>query len=397
MYNLNLSQLLWKGALSAIIALQYIALLAPGYVFATGSAMPKVQSATDGQENVIAVWASTRGHRCIKAAYYDDDGWSVPVRLSDRNHAAYEPQVAMGSSGHAIAVWRTVQGARHVVQAAHYRFKRWGVPVTLSSGAYEIKNPQIVIDECGDALATWIFYKGERQIIQASYCRNKRWSAPIELSSKILSDGLALPTELSNENISSIWQRFKNEDRSLAALSHLEPLTQTITFEAIANHIFAQESIALQAVASSGLPVSYSVESGPITVDGQSIRLKGSGVATITAHQQGNASFCAASCVRRSFTIKPALPKIVSVQKIKNISLNSGLYTVRLEVAKSDDAAITYYRIYRNDRHIGSIDACGELVFTDFDCGKDKSPYYEIESVNHLGQLSSRVVITELL
>ncbi|HEY0109905.1 MAG TPA: CARDB domain-containing protein, partial [Fibrella sp.] len=80
---------------------------------------------------------------------------------------------------------------------------------------------------------------------------------------------------------------------------------QNITFHPIGNKIFnpASPTFALDAVASSGLAVSYQVVSGPATVSGSVLRMTGVGPVQVKARQTGNANFNAAPEVIQSFCI----------------------------------------------------------------------------------------------
>jgi sugar lactone lactonase YvrE len=64
---------------------------------------------------------------------------------------------------------------------------------------------------------------------------------------------------------------------------------QTITFS-IADHVYGAAAFAVSATASSGLPVTYAIQSGPATINGSTIALTGSGVVTVTASQAGDPS-----------------------------------------------------------------------------------------------------------
>ncbi len=82
---------------------------------------------------------------------------------------------------------------------------------------------------------------------------------------------------------------------------------QTITFPAIPNHSTGDAPFNLAATASSGLPVSYTVTSGPARVSGSTATLTGSaGVVTIQATQTGNATYAAATPVSQSFNVTVA-------------------------------------------------------------------------------------------
>ena len=80
--------------------------------------------------------------------------------------------------------------------------------------------------------------------------------------------------------------------------------SQTISFAAIADKLNTDAPFALSASASSGLPVSYAVVSGPATVSGNTVTLTGgTGTVTIRASQAGNAQYNPAPDVNRSFAV----------------------------------------------------------------------------------------------
>ena len=77
--------------------------------------------------------------------------------------------------------------------------------------------------------------------------------------------------------------------------------TQEITFGAIADQSVT-DTVTLEATASSGLEVSYTV-SGPATLTGTALSFTGEGTVTVTAHQAGNAIWAAAEDVVRTFEV----------------------------------------------------------------------------------------------
>ena len=63
-------------------------------------------------------------------------------------------------------------------------------------------------------------------------------------------------------------------------------------------------------VASSGLPVSLSVLSGPATIAGNTVTVTGVGTVTLAADQGGNANYSSATQVTTSFSVQPASQSI---------------------------------------------------------------------------------------
>lgn len=82
---------------------------------------------------------------------------------------------------------------------------------------------------------------------------------------------------------------------------------QTLTFTPPADLFnLSTTPILLSATATSGLPVVYSIVSGPATISGSNLTLTGTGTVVIRASQPGNASYLAAPPVDRTITVVPA-------------------------------------------------------------------------------------------
>ncbi len=90
-----------------------------------------------------------------------------------------------------------------------------------------------------------------------------------------------------------------------------EPLLdQTINLDPIADKTQGAAPFALTASASSGLPVQFTVISGPATVSGNTITLTGAGKVTVRVSQPGNADYNPAPNVEQTFCSNPAKPTI---------------------------------------------------------------------------------------
>jgi hypothetical protein len=83
----------------------------------------------------------------------------------------------------------------------------------------------------------------------------------------------------------------------------VNPGNQTITFSSPGNQTYGVGPITLGATASSGLPVSYSVTSGPATVSSNVLTITGAGSVTIQASQSGNANWNAATPVNQTISV----------------------------------------------------------------------------------------------
>jgi len=81
---------------------------------------------------------------------------------------------------------------------------------------------------------------------------------------------------------------------------------QTITFPAIAPFVWKDGSTPLAATASSGLPVSYAIVSGPCAVSGSTLTASAAGTCVVAADQAGNAVYGPAPQVTASATADKA-------------------------------------------------------------------------------------------
>ncbi len=82
------------------------------------------------------------------------------------------------------------------------------------------------------------------------------------------------------------------------------PQNQTISFAQLGNTTYGLDRIFLSGTASSGLPVTFALVSGPGLINpDNSLSTTGPGTVTVRASQAGNAAFNAAPDVDRSFTV----------------------------------------------------------------------------------------------
>jgi hypothetical protein len=90
---------------------------------------------------------------------------------------------------------------------------------------------------------------------------------------------------------------------------------QQILFDEIPEHAVGDQPFDIAAKATSGLPLSFVVVSGPAVLDGRKVKLTGAaGLVIIRASQDGNAVFQAAKDAERAFAVHamPSAPTIVS-------------------------------------------------------------------------------------
>jgi cyclophilin family peptidyl-prolyl cis-trans isomerase len=88
------------------------------------------------------------------------------------------------------------------------------------------------------------------------------------------------------------------------------PTAQSISFPALPDVAFTASPLTLSASASSGLPVSFELVSGPASLSGNTLTLTGTGSITVRATQAGDATYAAATAVDVSFNVTAATATI---------------------------------------------------------------------------------------
>ncbi|MEL6864245.1 MAG: GEVED domain-containing protein [Bacteroidota bacterium] len=182
------------------------------------------------------------------------------------------------------------------------------------------------------------------------------------------------------------------------------PQTQTITFPAISDKLTTDAPFSISATASSGLPVSFSIISGPASISGNTITLDGTtGTVVVEASQAGNANYDPALDVQRSFAVNTppvSTPDYCDAgasfpwhEWIANVSFNTidnssgkdgysdyttisttvntgSAYSLSVQHAFSYTQYDEYLRVWIDFNLDGDFEDAGEEVFSDFQTGQ---------------------------
>jgi hypothetical protein len=132
---------------------------------ASSESVENPQIALDSSGNAIATWHQDDGLRTnIWANRYDaETGWGT-AELIESNDAgfAYDPQIAFNTVGNAIVVWAHDDGSVYRIWARPYLTGTgWGtaeIIVTDDNSGHHASNPQIAFDGNGNAIAVWQQY-----------------------------------------------------------------------------------------------------------------------------------------------------------------------------------------------------------------------------------------------
>jgi hypothetical protein len=100
-------------------------------------------------------------------------------------------------------------------------------------------------------------------------------------------------------------------------------------FTSIGNKAFGDTAFAITApTASSGLPITLSVKSGPATISGNTVTLTGVGTVTLAANQAGNDNYAAATEMTTSFSVSKATQTIGTFASIGNKTFGDAPFAV---------------------------------------------------------------------
>ncbi len=102
-----------------------------------------------------------------------------------------------------------------------------------------------------------------------------------------------------------------NANSRISAVFERAATNQTLVFGPLPDRVLGEGPIRLNALASSGLPVTYSVVSGPATVERDQLTINGAGRIVVRAVQSGNTEFSAVFA-ESEFTVFLALDVLVS-------------------------------------------------------------------------------------
>ena len=168
--------LVLAGALFGILLAPAVAEATPTFLSAVNVSDPgqdafEPQVAEDTSGNSLFIWTRSDGTNLrIQARFRAADGtWGATQTISQSGRDASEPQVAFDPSGNAIAVWSQQDGSNSRTHAAFRPAGgSFGGDQTISPAGSNASAPQIAIDSTGKAIAVWYRFDGTVDRIQAA-------------------------------------------------------------------------------------------------------------------------------------------------------------------------------------------------------------------------------------
>lgn len=212
---------------------------APVAVSVAGQNAGSAALAINANEYVVAVWERSNGSNLIiqSATLQYGGGWSVPVDISSTGYDSINPQVAIDSTGNAIAVWSGntlptgITPTSYAIQSSQRPYLgSWTSPMIISSLGYGINvtDPQIVMNPAGQAVATWAWSGGFNIIQSAHVTFGGVWSNYSFLSST--TDNAFNPTvgvDYSGKAVAAWTNELKGIQASRSSTLFVEPTYAT--------------------------------------------------------------------------------------------------------------------------------------------------------------------------
>ena len=157
--------------------------------------------------------------------------------------------------------------------------------------------------------------------------------------SKLTVTGAGTVVIAGNQAGSSNYLAAAEKTRSLVVTQS----SQTITWANLRTRTYSptDDTVTLAATSSSGLPVTYTVTSGPATVSGSTLTVIRTGTVVITAKQAGDVNYFGAPNVQKSFDVDKAT-QVISWADLGTRVYSTTANTVNLDATASSGLAITY-------------------------------------------------------
>lgn len=204
---------------------------------------PRVAAGSDGV--VTAVWRreNPAGHWIIQARRFLSGAWGSTADLSQTNRSAFNPRVAVGPGSVPVVVWNRSDGTNSRIQASRFAGSQWSAPPEdISDVGGDAFEPDVAVGPDGVAVAVWRRNDGARDIVQAARLVNGTWQSGDDLSDESLDafgqtvavgpDGVPIAawTETDDFTTAALWvARFTQGN--WGGRTALSPLNEPIAYE----------------------------------------------------------------------------------------------------------------------------------------------------------------------
>ena len=182
----------------------------------SGDALPP-KAAIDSSGNIITVWEQFNGSTfdIWSNRYVAGSGWGTAALLEPVNTGSYDIglQIIMDSGGDAAVIWSLTEGSTRNIGTSRYTFgSGWGTAVYIDQthAANAATAPQIAINSTGNAVAVWQQTGTPTKIWANRYVVGSGWSTAEliepdgDLSGPSARPQVAIDT---NGNVEAVWEK----------------------------------------------------------------------------------------------------------------------------------------------------------------------------------------------
>ena len=179
------------------------------------------QVAVDSSGNAVVVWSQTDGTRwnIWSNRYIFGVGWGTATLIeTDNSRDANTPQVAVDSSGNAVAVWYQYDGTRYNIWSNRYTSGTgWGTEELIETNTRSAYSHQVAVDPSGNAVAVWVQYDETRNNIWSNrYTSGTGWGTATLIETDNSRDATAPQVAVdSSGNAVAVWHQDDGTRRNI--------------------------------------------------------------------------------------------------------------------------------------------------------------------------------------
>ncbi len=249
-------------------------------------------SNSSAADRVSLTWNPARGAIHYQIGRSGTNDPATATLIADRVDGTYFEDLT-GVAGQAYYYWVRAVGGEGTLgfgAAATGRYGTTGVLPVITT------QPQSQTAAVGESTTFTVTATGTAPL---SYQWRKSASPIATATDSTFTIGSTIPGDAGNYDV-VVTNAAGSVISDVAALT-ISKLTQTISFTGPADQVFSTAPITLNASATSGLAVSFSLVTGPANLTGSELTLTGTGTVTVRASQAGDDTYEAATPVDHSF------------------------------------------------------------------------------------------------
>lgn len=214
---------------------------------------PQVAISPEGE--AVAIWATLdagQHHIIESASRLFAHSWSSPSPVSAPGKSGFEPQIATGPEGEAVAIWEEDDGGATIETSSRPVFGNWPQQTTrLSPVGTNSFAPEIAVPADGHAVAIWERERESQNIVIESASRDAEglWPQPQGDATLSVPGRVALAPQIAIDPAGeavAVWDRHDEAENTIVQGAVLDPVPPRL------------RSVSIPAGGTVGEPLSFS-------------------------------------------------------------------------------------------------------------------------------------------